>query len=259
MMSLKRARDYSVYPLPISKYRRTGYINSPSLSRMSSYFGRSNTSYRSRFSSRAGPYRTLTATSRHTNPIYPRPELKFYDSDPAGTSPPQISTLRIDSGGTVACLNRLITGTGVQNFLGNQISVKSVSYRVELNLPSASADQVPTSGRVVLLWDKQPNGTLPTFSTIFQTNSYLAYINNNYRDRFVVLRNDQFSLSPNGDQALFFERNVKINMLTTFANGQSTAGVPQTGALLLAYVGDQSTQANQPTINGWFRLRYYDN
>jgi len=262
-MSLKRARDYGLYPMPtIFKSRRT--LNTPyPTSTMNTSRGRTYNPYNSRANyyrpRRSGPYRALTGGTRHTNPVYPKPELKFYDADEAGVNPPANTPAAISNVGTVACLNQLTTGTGVQNFLGNQIAVKSISYRVELDLPAVAANQVPTSGRVVLIWDKQPNGTLAPFTSIFQAANYLSYINNNFRDRFVILRNDQFSLSPNGDQTIFFERNVKINMLTTFANLQGAAAVPQTGALLLAYIGDQATAANQPTINGWFRIRYYDN
>lgn len=230
-------------------------------SMFNSSFGRSNSSYtrtRSSFfpNRRRGPYRVLTSGQRHSNPIYPKPELKIYDADHAGVSPPATAAAPISNTGTVVCLNQMVTGTGVQQFTGNQVSIKGCSYRFELDLPTTGA--VPTSGRVLLIWDKQPNGSTAAFTDIFQQASYLSFGNVNNRERFTILRNDQFSLSPNGDQTLFFEQFVSINMLTTFVNGQSSAGVPQTGALLLAYVGDQ-TGATRPTIAGWFRVRYFDN
>lgn len=260
-MSLKRARDNS-YPPFITSFKSRRTTNAVPYNTYANTRGRSSFRYRNNYSSYSGgrgPYRALTTGMRHTNPVYPKPELKFYDADEFGVNPPANTPQTVTNTGVTACLNQLVTGTGVQNFLGNQIAIKSLSYRVELDLPATPANQLPTSGRVVLIWDKQPNGTLAPWSTIFQSSNYLSYVNNNFRDRFVILRNDQFALSPNGDQTLFFERNVKINMLTTFANGQSSAGVPQTGALLVAYIADQATAANQPTINGWFRIRYYDN
>lgn len=153
----------------------------------------------------------------------------------------------------------MVTGTGVQQFTGNQITIKSAAMRFEVDLPALPANQLPTSGRIMLIWDRQPNGTVPGFTTIFSSASYLAFANVNTRERFVVLRNQQWSLSPNGNQTLFFEEFVPINMTTTFTNGQSSAGVPQTGALLFVYIGDQATAANQPTIAGIVRVRYYDN
>lgn len=262
-MSLKRGRDSNNY---YDRYgKRTRFAFTPNTT-TTAVMGltRARPSYRYRNSSSSyfsnrGPYRALTQGMRHTNPVYPKPELKYYDVDEFGVTPPANTAQNITNTGTTAVLNSMITGTGNQNFLGNQVAIKSVSYRVELDLPATPANQVPTSGRVVLVWDKQPNGTAAPWSTIFQSANYLSYINTNFRDRFVILRNDQFSLSPNGDQTLFFERNVKINMLTTFVNAQAATGTPNTGALLICYIGDQGTAANQPTINGWFRVRFYDN
>lgn len=253
-MSLKRARDWSLYPTQATFKRRT------LPSSFTATRGRTATTYKPRgstFSRKKGPYRTLTSGQRHSNPVYPRPECKIYDADQTGAPPSGTpSSTVISDLGTVVCLNKLITGTGVTNFLGNQISIKSLSYRYELDLPATNA--VPTSGRVLLIWDKQPNGATAAYTDIFQLANYLSFANVNTRERFVILRNDQYSLSPNGDQTLFFERYVSINMLTTFVNGQATAGVPQSGALLLAFVGDQSS-TGRPNITGYFRVRYYDN
>lgn len=257
MAPFKRQRDWST---PQNSFKRTRIL--PPSFTATSYRGRTSTQSRSgqTFFRKKGPYLTLTSGQRHTNPVYPKPELKIYDCDQTGVSPPSAAAASaITNAGTVVCLNKLVTGTGVQNFLGNQVSIKQASYRFELDLPALPANQVPTSGRVLLIWDKQPNGVTAAFTDIFASASYLAFGNVNTRERFVILRNDQFSLSPNGDQTLFFERYLPINMLTTFVSGQAVAGVPQTGALLLAFVGDQSVVANQPTLIGWFRVRYYDN
>lgn len=261
-MSLKRSRTIAGFPYgPVMSkmYRSSAYV--PPVSRSSgraSTYTRSRSGYR-RYRRRTGPYRVLTSTQRHTNPLRPRPELKIYDADHAGVSPPATPAANIPNTGVVVCVNQMITGTGTQNFVGNQITIKQASMRFEVDLPATPANQVPTSGRVMLIWDRQPNGAVPAFNTIFSSNSYLAFANINTRDRFVVLRNQQFSLSPNGNQTLFFEEFVDINMTTTFVSGQATAAVPQTGALLFVYISDQSGADNQPTIAGIIRVRYYDN
>lgn len=255
-MSLKRARDNSFYPTAWKSRRTTQ--NYPVNPKLFSKNGRSNTSYRSNYSTgyKKGPYRVLTSGNSHTNPIYPKPECKIYDADHKGISPPASAAASILNTGSVFCLNQMITGTGVQQFTGNQVSMKSLAYRFEVDL---GPTPLPTSGRVLVVWDKQPNGTTASWTDIFASASYLAFGNVNSRERFVILRNDQFSLSPQGDQTLFFEKYVKLNMLTTFVNGQASAAVPLTGALLVAYIADQATTVNQPLIAGWFRVRYFDN
>lgn len=255
--SYKRGYDGYNY----NSYKRPKYNNINAAPMMTSLF---NSTFRRPVAkkssrSRSGPYRTLTNTQRHTNSVYPKPECKIYDADQAGVSPPATPAQNLPATGTVVCVNQLVTGSGVQNFTGNQITIKSVAYRFEVDLPASAANQVMTSGRVMLIWDRQPNGAVPAYNVIFSSASYLAFANVNTRDRFVILRNDQISLSPNGQQTVFLERFVKVNMTSTFVNGQSSAGVPNTGALLLVYISDQATSANQPTITGIVRVRYFDN
>jgi len=258
-MSIKRGRDFNTYFDRYNKRTRFAFTPSAATVGVMGLRGRPTNRYRSRYSNysrRRGPYTVLTQSGRHSNPVYPKPELKIYDADVNAASPPTATQFNITNTGTVACVNAMVTGTGVQNFIGNQISVKSAAYRFELDLGTTP---VATSGRVLLIWDKQPNGSLATWADIFAFSTYLSFSNVNTRDRFVILRNDQFSLSPQGDQTLFFERFVNINMTTTFVNGQATTAVPQTGALLIAYIADQGTAANQPRISGNIRVRYYDN
>lgn len=238
--------------LPSSWYTAGPQPSISSNSTRSRQYSRRSTGY-----SRTGPYRVLTSNQRHTNPVYPRPELKIFDCDQAATTPPPTPAVltAIPSTGIVVCVNAVPSGTGVGGFTGNQVSIRSVGYRVELDLGTTP---VPTSGRVLLIYDKQPNGTLAAWTDIFTSAQYLAYGNPNTRERFVIIRNDQFSLSPQGDQTIFYERFAKINMTTTYASG-SPGTVPQTGALLLAYISDQSTAANQPRLSANIRTRYYDN
>lgn len=254
-------RNYDGYNYNSYKRPKTSNLAPVMNSLFKGSFNRSSNTYQKKSygSSRRGPYKTLTTGNRHTNPVYPKPELKLYDADHAGVSPPATPAAAITNAGTVVCCNRMVTGTGVQQFTGNQVAVKSVAYRFEVDLPATSANQVMTSGRVMLVWDKQPNGNIAAYTDIFSTASYLSFANVNTRERFVILRNDQISLSPNGQQTVFLERFVKVNMLTTFTNAQAAPAAPITGALLLVYISDQGTPANQPTITGLVRVRYYDN
>lgn len=206
---------------------------------------------------RSSPYNVLTYSDRHTNPSYPKPEVKLIDNNAQGGAYAGNLTTNITTGGSVYIINQLAQGITNGTRIGSQVATRSCAYRYELDLPTTAANQVPTSGRVMLLWDKQPNGATAAYTTIFGTANYLSFMTPGNADRFVVLRNQQFSLSPNGDQVLFFEGYCKINMRTTYTS--DAGSVPQTGALLLVYIADQATAANQPTINGCWRVRYMDN
>lgn len=237
--------QYGMVPMKTQSYSRTSN-------------GRTS-GYSKSASGKKGPYRVLTGASRHTSPVYPKPECKIYDVDFDAEVPPNTPTkLPMTNTGEVVCINAIPTGTGVGNFIGNQVSIKSVAYRYEIDLPADPVNQQPSSGRVLLVYDKQANGALAAYTDIFANPNYLAFANPNSRDRFVILRNDQWSLSPQGDQTLFFERYVPINMVTTFANGSNGTTVPHTGAILLVYISDQ-TADSRPIISGVCRVRYYDN
>lgn len=212
---------------------------------------------------RAGPYRALTQGANHQNPVYPRPEIRFIDTDQAGA--PAVLTVPVATAatntGVVSYLNKLTnSAAGLSgSFTGFEVATKSVAYRFEVDL---GPTPVPTSGRVCLIWDKQPNnsGTPATWAQIFSGGYYLSFMNLQNTQRFTILRNEQFSLSPNGDQTLFFEGFAKINMQSLYPTANNnTPTVPVTGALLLAFISDQATGANQPLVTGIFRVRYIDN
>lgn len=204
-----------------------------------------------------GSYGSLTAGNHHVDPVYPKPEVKYVDKDQTGvafTVTPTASPMT--SAGTTIMLNSIAPGATAGQRLGQQVSIRNCTYRYNLSLPSIPANQVATSGRVMIVWDRQPNGAPAAFTDIFVGANYLAYMLPGSAQRFVILRNDQYSLSPNGTQIVFNEGHISINMLTTFPGA---ANIPISGALLLVFISDQGTLANQPTIAGCFRTRYMDN
>lgn len=214
--------------------------------------------------SRGGPYSALIQGSRHTHPVYPRPEVRFVDETQVGNladpvTPPALTA--INNTGQVFCVNDLTNAAAGTSsaFTGYKVMTKSASYKYQVRL--ATTTPTPTSGRVVLIWDKQPNatGVAATWAQIFAGNFYLAFMNLQNVNRFTILRNDQFSLSPNGDQDLMFQGHIKINMESIYTTTNNVDVIPVTGALLIAFISDQSVAGQQPTLQGIIRTRYIDN
>lgn len=257
---------------PVYKRRRTGSLIIPASMPMQvdtapSYMSLRNrtsrnysTAYRGyRRYGRSGPYQSLSQSDRHQNPVYPTPEVKYLDSGADGNGFTSAAQFAMSGAGFIACINDVGAGTNFFQRVGNQITVRNVSYRFELDLPNPNSSPagvpVPTSGRVMLIWDKQSNGALPAYTDIFNLANYLSFMNPAAAQRFTILRNQQFSLSSNGDETLFFEGYCQINMRTTFGS----VATPTTGALLLVYISDQTTAVSQPLISGCWRVRYLDN
>lgn len=209
-----------------------------------------------------GPYGALLGYSQHTHPIFPKPEVKWYDQNQTGVPPTgTVTPTSMPQTGAIILLNDMNQNANANGFIGGQVSIKSCGYRFEVQLPNDGMNTaVPTSGRVVLIWDKQPNNAVAAWTDVFAQANYLAFTNMLYRERFVILRNQQFSLSPQGDESLFFEGYCNINMTTTYTiTGAGATGSPLTGALLLAYISDQPDDTTQPQIAGTWRVRYIDN
>lgn len=256
--------------VPMLKRRRTdsGYVdttmalypavtgNMGRLNRRQPRFYRSRGNYNSSF--RASPYGQLSQNVTHVNPRLPPPEIKTFDIAANGAIPVATpASISIPNTGAVILLNGMNSGSTSSTRVGLSCVIKNCSYRFEVDLPVDPADQVPTSGRVMLIWDRQPNQTLATYTDIFTVANYLSFAVNIGFSRFVVLRNQQFSLSPNGNQSLFFEGFAKINMKTTY--GTATApSVPASGALYAVVISDQALADNQPLLSGCWRVRYVD-
>lgn len=209
------------------------------------------------YGKKKGPYGALTSAERHTDPLYPKPEQKIYDADVSGNPYlPSTGFATIPITGGVGCLNRIGPGSGLEQFIGNQISIKSLTVRYCLRL-NATNPNVPSNGRVMYIWDKSPNGQIAGPADILANVTYLSWINLNYRDRFVILRNEEFSLSPAQLQTKMCEHHITINMRSTYDQTATNRTVPLTGALLIMVISDQG--AFPPIIEACNRVRYYDN
>lgn len=204
-----------------------------------------------------GPYRALSSGSGHVNPNNPPAEVKYIDCDQSSTEPPPATPLPVamSNVGAVVCVNDVGPGSANNQRIGSNFVTKSCAYRFEV---TQGPTPVTCSGRVILFWDKTPNNAAPAWTTVFLQANYFSFMDVGLKDRFTILRNQQFSLSPSGDQSLFFEGFVKINMLTSWNSFNGTVSVPSTGGLMLAYISDQATVANRPTIAGVWRTRFTD-
>lgn len=195
---------------------------------------------------RRGPYQQLTSGSRHTNPLYPPPEVKFLDT--------ALASFPISSTGGIGsfCFNAVAQGITGANRIGQQINCKSLSYH--LNFDQATATPESANIRVIIFWDKQANGGTPTVAQLIQgTATINSFLNISNKERFVVLRNITVSLSVNGVNTDVREGHIKLNMLSTFVDATSN---PRTGAIFAYYISDVA--ANFPTVNGTYRFRFTD-
>lgn len=202
----------------------------------------------------SGPYALLgNGGARHQNPRYPAPESKIDDILPGSIAIPTTGSFA-----TTGALNAIAQGVTNATRIGSKILIKSLAYRLDYDINAAAT--IPTAIRTIIFWDRQPNtygtagGSALAVTDLLSTASYLSFNNPANSDRFVVLRNENIALAPNGPQSAFLEGFVKINMNSLFLN--TVTNEPTTGALGCLFISDAA--ANTPTVVSSFRTRYSD-
>ncbi|AGS36186.1 putative viral capsid [Circoviridae 4 LDMD-2013] len=186
-------------------------------------------------------------------------ELKFLDTsiDDAIVS----TTLTVQTAGP----NLIPQGTAEDERVGRKVVVKSIHWRYRCLLPS-STSQNDTSEviRVMLLLDKQCNGSYPGASEILQTNNDWQSFNNlSNKDRFVTLYDKTIALNSmgNGGNGTTNESNEvrhceefhkKVNIPINFDSTTGAVTEIASNNLVVALI----SEGGLPVFNSNMRIRF---
>lgn len=177
-------------------------------------------------------------------------------------------------------LSRISTGTNFYNRIGNRVWLKSCELRwtIQLKAITAAGLTPPPSiwGRVLLVYDAQPNGDNPNWANIIENRNYLgatdqgpwAYPNVNYKERFKIFMDKQFllhqtlaDLTPgskvvtrgvtdykqeNNNGHIF----VKIDRPTVYKANDNNVTAAATGSLVLLTYAKPYNWVPSPSPNG---------
>lgn len=177
-------------------------------------------------------------------------------------------------------LNAMVTGAGFFNRIGNKIQMKSVHVKVNIapRIPTTAPGGANQTGRWMLVYDRQTNGSFPTISTLLAdynadgTNGtvVLSGMNPTQTGRFIILRehfiklfnvNNEEDLTAAGQSMMeqdgqwFINWFVKLKDLETIysadiANETGIAG----GGLYLVHLSD-CTSAATSCVSFTFKSR----
>lgn len=233
-------------------------------------------SYRSRVSAQAG----MRAIGLRFMPS--SGELKGVDTSLSLN--PILSTT--NTNGSMFTLNLVVPGSGSFNRVGRKIRMASVrlnglfrmTYGPEATTNNIAGNQI----RMLLVYDRQPSGVLPTFDSMFglttqdgtETSTYMAPLRYDNTERFRVLRdvrvcsqveavNTTTGTVNSVTQVVEFDEYIKLGGLETVYSGQSS---PQTiadlssGALYVIFRCDLNAASFVTSVDpdSYARLRYYD-
>jgi len=155
---------------------------------------------------------------------------------------------------SLVLLNGMVIGNSGSTREGQSINLLYSWLQFDIICNTTSVGSVV---RMMLVYDKQPNGAAFTAANLLVTNTNLnSPFVIGYGHRFRVLWDRRYALSAVGGNYQIIKRVFKKMFLkTTFNTGDAgTVADIATGSLYLFYISDEAT--NTPTLSYYHRLRY---
>ncbi len=174
--------------MSMSVYKRTRYSHAPrgySRAKAQSRGRRRAPTYKRRF--RPGYNRTAGYYGRYAG----GGELKFHDVD--------LDDAVIAAGGTItASVNLIPQGVTEVQRIGRKCTIKSINWRMSLNLAEQDAQATPESGdtvRIIMYIDKQCNGATAAVLDVLESADFQSFNNLSNKSRFRTLMDRTITLN----------------------------------------------------------------
>lgn len=170
-----------------------------------------------------------------------------------------------DTTGTVTLMNGVAQGTDFDDRIGRKYT--NVTAQLQGSIQPLDTTTGPTHCRVMVIYDKQPNGALPAITDVLTASTSNAFMNLNNRDRFVVLCDHNVTIGGVSNTAtqsfaqspsVFTVNWYKAIKLETICDG-ITGGVGDinSGTIFLLTIGDQAPGQGGSFV-GALRIRFTD-
>ena len=137
--------------------------------------------------------------------------------------------------GDTVLINGVQQGTDSNQRLGSVITQQSLD--VDIFLPGSRG--YGEHGQWAIVLDREPNGTVASFSDIFDMHlgaprfgigAGMAFLRVDTANRFQILLQDYWT----GDLPFRYRSTLDLHSITSEFNSSSSCGIPITGALLLS-------------------------
>lgn len=167
------------------------------------------------------------------------------------------ATHAVNTTGDFTLLNGCVQGSDYTNRIGRKIVMKSLyirGYTCPEPSTAGAGGSVAQQARMIIFMDNQPNGAAPAVTDLLNTATSTSQLNLNNRDRFKILRDQTFVLSPQqysaanvlaatGSPAVAdVNCYAKLRHETIFNAGNAgTIGDINSGALYMFWIGSNSS------------------
>lgn len=185
----------------------------------------------------------------------PRREMKYHDN-PA-------SAAAADTTGDIRYLSEIPQGDSVQTREGQRVTVLAILAR---GRAVANAATTVTLAQLMLVYDRQPNGTSPSILAILETVSPLALQQADSRDRFEILGRWTFNVIGNatapatGAESHMIELNIACRKQLVYDQSVGSGAITsaRTGALYAVVTGFSPPGTGAATIYCGYRVMFAD-
>lgn len=187
-------------------------------------------------------------------------EVKSFDGAPTGAALPLSAAVAGGEPGAafagITHVNCVPQGATVANRIGNKIMMKSIHLKGTISAAAA----VLSNARVMLIYDKQPNGAFPTFADIITdqpggVSGFYSSLNIANKSRFSVIRDQFFNFDPAQSLQHTINWYCKGRWETEYGANGGTVADFRTGAIFLVAL---YTVAVVNMSNLSVRTRYFD-
>lgn len=184
-------------------------------------------------------------------------ELKTIDST---------ATTNIATTGLVNTISGVAAGTDYNNRIGRKIMMRSLLIRMTLEPIATTSAPTGDVVRVIVFYDTQTNGVLPTIAQLLQNSQFDDPLNLDNRDRFRIIMDKFIGMNPvtytagaltaGAPVVKTLTKYRKFKLEGIFSGVTSTVGSIATGGIFIAYISKNGTLTN---ITWDARVRFIDN
>lgn len=165
---------------------------------------------------------------------------------------------------TFSLLNGITAGDDFNNRDGRRVIMDMLHLRADFFYASAIQAHPADHIRVLVVYDKQPNGAVMVQSDLFSGASGDSFINPSQMGRFEILWDQDWTLPQvpaNTTTAVLFpkiNKKIMVRRGTQYSGTSGTVASISSGSLYLVTLGSQTSGTNNTVLSVSTRLTFHD-